>query len=147
VTDFGKLLDRWRIAAGRLPRSFTEGGVASTMLFPNQRRATKLFAEIADKDGLEEAERIFNDVVKLARRIVPRKPGRPKGIQRSARLRESHMLSLAEIVRGQDQAASDREIARTYLNLVESRKKPKEKEIRRATALLKRARSHMKRVT
>jgi hypothetical protein len=145
VTDpFGKLAARWRIAAGRLPRSFAQFGPVSAAMFPNECRATELFAEIADKNGVEEAERIFNDVVKQARKIVPRNRGRPVGAPRLAILREAIILSIAKMVRGQKPTASDREIARAYLNVQESKKRPKEKDIRRATALLKRARAHKK---
>jgi hypothetical protein len=114
------------------------------MLFPNLERATKLFAEIADKEGVEKAERVFNDVVQRARKFVPRKRGRRPGLQRAARLREGQILSLIDIVRSQIPAASDRKIARFYLNMCESKKKPKEADIRRVTALLNRARARQK---
>jgi hypothetical protein len=131
----------------KLPRSFSEFGPVSSLLFENLARATELFAEIADKEGVEEAERIFNDVVQRARKFVPRKQGRRPGIQGAARLREAQILSLSNIVRSQIPAASDRKIARFYLDLCESKKKPKEVDIRRATALLNRARARQKRGT
>jgi hypothetical protein len=62
--------------ARRLPASFVPlpGGI--TDLFPEWYRTIQLFKEIADREGFDEADRIFTDVVKSARQAV--KPRRGK---------------------------------------------------------------------
>src|SRR5262245_18894261 len=122
-------------SAKQLPASFGETGPVSDTLYPNWGRTRRQFADIAAQDGVDAAEWYFRAVLKEARGFVPRRSGRPK--KTGLRASDLAILFIADLVRAQG-PASDREVARAYLRT--KKKKITEKDIRRETGHLQRAR-------
>src|SRR5262245_20619079 len=106
----------------RLPKSFSEFGLAAQTLFPDEYRARQLFADIARTAGPEAAERIFAEVLASARKAAPNSGGAPKGSKRVA-AKDLQILTIAKVVLSHDPKAVDREIARKYLFIWERKKK------------------------
>jgi hypothetical protein len=96
-------------------------------------RVRNLFFEIANEKGVDEAERVFNEVVRAARKIVPKAGRKAMPMPRA-------MLAkwFAKRMKSAKPKANNREIARQYLKNVERIRSPTESQIRSVVASITR---------
>jgi hypothetical protein len=108
----------------------------------NWWRVGSLFADVANEDGLDTAEKIFIAVALDARRLVQRKRGRPKGHTAHDDFR---YLQFATAVKVGNPNATSRQVAIKFLEeRIKPNTKPTEKMIRTTAARFARAAARRK---
>lgn len=112
-------VNRMRLAAGRLPRSFVPDGAAAD-LFPDYYSAAKSFFEISEQSGLKEAKHIFAETIRRATQAKAMRPPRPKRPPPKKtkgsydRPGAALLLGAWEIYRAQNPAASKEDFGRWW---------------------------------
>jgi hypothetical protein len=95
--------------------AFAVGGPVSVTLEPDVFRARRLFVEIAFSAGIDKAEKIFCGVVDDARKLQPRKVGRPKGEEPRTHRKAEAILMLEALWKHDDPNMTDQEFIHRFL--------------------------------
>jgi hypothetical protein len=108
-----------RRVSKQLPKSFVSENAGQPLIYPPGWKETfNLFAEIAEKDGLNEAHRIFAEVQKRARRAAVKLPNsKPQQIKHGSHnpARDLEWLGLYNqaIGQGMSKAAAIKHVYKT----------------------------------